>query len=63
MAHAKKFRTAKEYHIQVDIMDSCGKTGLWSLDAQAVFPLSTDEGQQKTGKRPTERATTVMNMH
>ena len=22
------------------------------LDAQAVFPLSTSEGQQKTGKRP-----------
>ena len=29
---------------------------LWgsrSLDAQAVFPLSTGEGWQKTGKRPT----------
>ena len=33
------------------------------VDAQAVFPLSTGEGWQKTGKRPTERATTVMNMH
>ena len=27
--------------------------GLWDLDAQAVFPLSTGEGQKKTGKRPT----------
>ena len=37
--------------------------GLTSLDAQEVFPLSTGEGQQKTGKRPTERATTVVNMY
>ena len=28
MAHANLLRTAKEYHIQVDIVDSCGKTGL-----------------------------------
>ena len=28
--------------------------GFMELDAQAVFPLSTSEGQKKTGKRPTE---------
>ena len=41
------------YHIYVGIVDSCGIT-FWfkGLDAQAVFPLSTGEDQQKTGKRP-----------
>ena len=28
MAHTNLLRAAKEYHIQVDIVDSCGKTGL-----------------------------------
>ena len=28
MAHANFLRAAKEYRIQVDIVDSCGKTGL-----------------------------------
>ena len=28
MAHTNLLRTAKEYRIQVDILDSCGKTGL-----------------------------------
>ena len=47
------------------MVDSYGTTFgvLRSLDAQAVFPLITGEGYQKTGKRPTERATTVINMH
>ena len=40
------------------MVDSYGTTlGFMELDAQAVFPLRTGEGQQKTGKRPTERAT------
>ena len=28
MAHANLLRTAKKYRIEVDIVDSCGKTGL-----------------------------------
>ena len=28
MAHTNLLRMAKEHHIQVDIVDSCGKTGL-----------------------------------
>ena len=28
MAHTNLLRTAKEYRKQVDIVDSCGKTGL-----------------------------------
>ena len=28
MAHANLLRTVKEYRIYVDIVDSCGKTGL-----------------------------------
>ena len=43
---------AGKYHVQEGMMDSYGITGLKDLDAQAVFPLSTSEGQQKTGKRP-----------
>ena len=42
-----------KYRIQEGIVDSYGITfGFKGLDAQAVFPLSTGEGQQNTGKRP-----------
>ena len=45
---------AGRYRIQEGIVDSYGITlGFKGLDAQAVFPLSTSEGQEKTGKRPT----------
>ena len=45
---------AGRYRIQEGIVDSSGITlGFKGLDAQAVFPLSTSEGQQKTRKRPT----------
>ena len=53
---------AGKYHIQEDIVDSYGITGLKDLDAQAVIPLSTSGGQQKMGKRPTKRALTIIIM-
>ena len=40
MADANLLRTAKEYRIQVDIVDSCGKTGLKDFDAQVEIILS-----------------------
>ena len=46
--------TTGRYRIQEGIVDSYGITlGFKGLDAQAVFPLSTGEGQKETGKRPT----------
>ena len=39
MAHANLLRKAKEYHILVDIVDSCGKTSLRVLDAQVEIIL------------------------
>ena len=44
---------AGRYRIQVGMVDSYGITlGFMELDAQAVFPISTGEGWQKTGKQP-----------
>ena len=40
---------AGKYHVQEGMVDSYGITGLKDLDAQAVSPLSTGGGQQKTG--------------
>ena len=54
MAHANLLGTVGRYRKQVGMVDSDGKTfGFMEVDAQAAFPLSTSEGQQKTGKRPT----------
>ena len=39
---------AGKYHVQEGMVDSYGITGLKDLDAQAVSPLSTGEGQPKT---------------
>ena len=53
LAHTNLLGTAGRYRIQEGIVDPCGITfGFNGLDAQ-VFPLSTSEGQQRTGKRPT----------
>ena len=44
---------AGKYRIQEGMVDSYGITlGFMELYAQAVFPLSTSEGQKETGKRP-----------
>ena len=54
MAHTNLLRMEGRYRIQEGIVDSSIITlGFKGLDAQAVFPLSIGEGQQKTGKRPT----------
>ena len=45
---------AGRYRIQEGMVDSYGITlGFMEDDAQAAFPLSTNEGQKETGKRPT----------
>ena len=52
LAHTNLLGTSGRYRIQVGMVDSYGTTlGFMELDAQAVFLLSTSEGQQKTGKR------------
>ena len=44
---------AGKYRIQEGMVDSYGITlGFMEVDPQAVFPLSTSEGQKETGKRP-----------
>ena len=60
MAHANLLRTAKEYRIQVDMVDSCGKTGLEDFGC-----TSSDHTQckMKASKKIEKRPTKNRNYH
>ena len=56
MAHANFLRTAKEYHIQVDIEDSCGKTGLKDFGCTSRdHTWCKMKASKKIEKRPTKK--------
>ena len=56
MADENLLRTAKEYHIQVDIVDSCGKTGLKDFGCTSSDHTQCKmKASKKIEKRPTKK--------
>ena len=56
MAHANLLTAAKEYYIQVDIMDSCGKTGLKNFACTSRgHTWCKMKASKKIEKRPTKK--------
>ena len=56
MAHANLLRTAKEYRKQVDIVDSCGKTGLKDFGCTSRdHTWCKMKASKKIEKRPTKK--------